>query len=171
MLRTNLFYRRVAAGLALTLALTVVGCGTNNSGNPGNDRSFHVRSAGPTPGYTNQPQGMSTGKKVMLLTGAALVYYLYKKHQAKQASNGYAQGGDRPQLYRSRNGGVYYRDQQGNPVWLTVPQQGMQVPANEVQQYAPDYQQYQGGIPAPPPGYRTQPFTNYDPGLAAGSSY
>jgi hypothetical protein len=123
---------------------------------------------------TRQPpaaprQGMSTKKKLLLLSGAALLYYMYKKHQAN-ASNRLPSGqttanGRTPQLYRSRNGGVYYRDAQGRPVWLTVPQQGIQVPYDEVQRYAPDYNQYRGPAPAAPSGYRTQPFSDFNGSL------
>lgn len=106
--------------------------------------------------------GMSNKQKLLLLTGAALLYFLYKKHQANQVKT---VNGKQPQLYRSKNGGIYYRDVQGRPVWLTVPQEGYQVPAAEVQQYAPDYASYRGPAPAAPRGYRTQPFSNYDNGL------
>ncbi len=115
-------------------------------------------------------QGMSTRNKVILVAGAALLYYLYKKHQAaKQAQAGAQGNGAQPQLYRSSNGGVYYRDPQ-NPqkvTWLTVPNQPVQVPQSELQQYAPDYQQYQGQ-PAPPvpAGQASQSAMQYDPSLA-----
>ena len=128
-------------------------------------------------GNTSVPPKKSTGmtgkQKVMLLAGAALLYYLYKKHQATAARTASGTGtttattnGRTPQLYRSKNGGIYYRDAQGRPVWLTVPQQGMQVPVSEVQQYAPNYNQYQGPAPAAPKGYTTQPFSQFDPTLA-----
>ena len=110
---------------------------------------------------------MSTGKKVVIvLAGAALLYYLYKKHQAAQQAQGETAGGQ-PQLYRSSNGGVYYRDAQHNPVWLTVPSQPVSVPAEQVRQYAPDYRQYQGQpAPSVPPGAAQQSVTQYDPNLA-----
>ena len=104
---------------------------------------------------------MTTKQKVVLLAGAALLYYLYRKHQARQTG---AAAGGRPQLYRSRNGGVYYRDPRTHqPIWLTVSRQPISVPAADVQQYAPDYRQYQGQ-PAPPApaGSRSQPFSAYD---------
>jgi hypothetical protein len=115
-------------------------------------------------------QGMSTRNKVIILAGAALLYYLYKKHQAAQQAQAGTQGsGAQPQLYRSSNGGVYYRDPQ-NPqkvTWLTVPNQPVQVPESDVQQYAPDYQKYQGQpAPAVPAGQASQPVTQYDPSLA-----
>ena len=120
-------------------------------------------------------QGMSTRNKVILVAGAALLYYLYRKHEAAKQAQAGAQGngtqgsGAQPQLYRSSNGGVYYRDPQ-NPqkvTWLTVPNQPVQVPESELQQYAPDYQKYQGQ-PAPqaPAGQSQQSFSQYDPSLA-----
>jgi len=117
--------------------------------------------------------GMSTKKKVVLLAGAALLYYLWKKHQANQArKNAMANGGvaanaRQPQLYRSKNGGVYYRDAQGKAIWLTVPQQGMQVPADDVVRYAPDYARYRGPAQRAPRGYQAQPFSQYDPDAMA----
>lgn len=128
-------------------------------------------------GNRNAPPkpGMSTGKKVLLVGGAALLYFLYKKHQAnaaaKRASQGQvaANGQRMPQLYRSKNGGIYYRDAQARPVWLTAPQQSMQVSAQDLQRYAPDYQQYSGPAPAAPQGYRVQQFDDFDPSLFGGT--
>lgn len=118
---------------------------------------------------TPPKQGMSNGKKaVIVLAGAALLYYLYKKHQKAQQAQG---SGATPQLFRSSNGGVYYRDPQ-NPqkvTWLTVPNTPVSVPADQVQQYAPDYQQYQGqAAPPPPAGQAQQSVNQYDPSLAGG---
>jgi len=128
-------------------------------------------------GNRNAPQrpGMSTGKKVLLVGGAALLYFLYKKHQAnaatKRANQGQVAANNQrmPQLYRSKNGGIYYRDAQARPVWLTAPQQSMQVSAQDLQRYAPDYQQYSGPAPAAPRGYRVQQFDDFDPSLFGGS--
>ena len=167
--------------LALTLVLcgpvlvTLAGCG-NKGGDTGQAAGTQTGTTDPN-ASTMSPntappakQGMSTGKKaVIVLAGAALLYYLYKKHQAAQQQAGAQGNGATPQLYRSSNGGVYYRDPQ-NPqkvTWLTVPSQPMSVPANQVQQYAPDYQQYQGQ-PAPPvpAGQSSQSFSQYDPNMA-----
>jgi len=145
---------------------------------------------GRRPQQPAQPrQGMSTGKKVAALAGAALLYYLWKRHNAgrQQAAMNPGTGGGnaqvlpgggngtmtstgrRPQLYRSKNGGVYYRDAQNRPVWLTVPNRPVQVPVADLQRYAPDYNRYRGPAPAAPSGYRTQSFGEFDPGL--GSAY
>lgn len=122
---------------------------------------------------TNPPKkGMSTGQKVALVGGAALLYYLFKKNQAKKAEQVAAQRragatvsaaqAQAPQLYRSKNGGVYYRDAQKNPVWLTVPNQPVQVSTQDLQRYAPDYNQYRGAAPAAPRGYTTKPFEQFE---------
>jgi len=137
---------------------------------------------------TGQPrQGMSMGKKVVALAGAALLYYLWKRHTAGQqqqaamnpnagtgaqvipGGNGNMTAAQRPQLYRSKNGGIYYRDAQKRPVWLTVPNRAVQVPIADLQRYAPNYNRYRGPAPAAPTGYRTQSFGEFDPNL--GSAY
>lgn len=158
---------------------TLAGCG-NKGGDTGQAASTQTAPADTTApatvpsAQTAAPakQGMSTGKKaVIVLAGAALLYYLYKKHQAAQQAQAGAQGsGATPQLYRSSNGSVYYRDPQ-NPqkvTWLTVPNQPVSVPADQLQQYAPDYQKYQGQpAPAPPAGQPQQSFSQYDPSTAS----
>lgn len=86
----------------------------------------------------NQPQarkGLSTGQKVAILAGAAGLYYLY--NQRKNAKGTGAQG----KYYLSKNGRVYYRDAQGQPIWVTPPQGGVRVPESEAQQYR-DFQGY-----------------------------
>lgn len=128
-------------------------------------------------GNRNNPPkpGMSTGKKVLLLGGAALLYYLFRKHQANAAAKKAAGGqvvtnnGRTPQLYRSKNGGIYYRDAQARPVWLTAPQRGLQVSTQDLQRYAPNYSDYQGPAPAAPRGYRVQPFEDFDPSIFGGT--
>ena len=124
---------------------------------------------------TTPKKGMSTGKKVLLIGGAALLYYLYKKHQASIATKK-AVGGQvatntqaMPQLYRSKNGGIYYRDANHNPVWLSAPKQGLQVSTQDLQRYAPDYNRYRGPAPAAPRGYRVQQFDDFDPSIFGGS--
>ena len=80
---------------------------------------------------------MSTKQKVAILAGAAALYYLYNKHKNSKAQ------GQHGQYYLSKNGRVYYRDQQGRPVWVTPPREGIQVPAGEAQEYS-GYQGYNG---------------------------
>jgi hypothetical protein len=82
---------------------------------------------------------MSNGQKVVLLAGAAALYYMYKKNQeARQAGNT-----SEPQYYLSKNGRVYYREKGGRVHWVTPPAGGVQVPATEASQYE-QYQGYQG---------------------------
>ena len=169
----------LAVLMGVPLLAGLAGCGSKNAGTSQRADSSAAPSAAPnTSTMSAQPsqpaapakQGMSTRNKVIILAGAALLYYLYKKHQAaQQAQAGAQKSGRQPQLYRSSTGGVYYRDPQ-NPqkvTWLTVPSQPVQVPASDVQQYAPDYQKYQGqAVPAVPAGQASQPATQYDPSLA-----
>ena len=70
---------------------------------------------------------MGTGTKLAVLTGAAAVYYMYKKHQNAKGT------GVTGQYYRSKNGSVYYRDQNGKSVWVQPPAGGIQVPAAEAE--------------------------------------
>ena len=86
------------------------------------------------PASTPQKQGMSTRKKVVLLAGAAALYYLYRKHQANKANPAAAQSGQ-PVYYLSKNGRVYYRDANAQAHWVTPPAEGIQVPYDEAQQY------------------------------------
>ncbi len=172
--------RVVALGLVLLFVMPLLaGCGSKGSqtSSAPADTTLPPPGAGSTtpPPMTATPDakpGMSNTKKaVIVLAGAALLYYLYKKHQAQQQAAGGAGTNGSPQLYRSRNGGIYYRDAQHRAVWVTAPAQQMQVPASDVQQYAPDYNQYQGQpAPAAPPGYRTQSFSQLDPSLAGAGS-
>ena len=169
----------LAALMAGPLLVGLTGCGHGGSG--GTDQTTTAPPAntgGPAPmadtsgangtNATAPPKpGMSTGKKVVIaLAGAALLYYLYKKHQAAQQAQG-GQAAGQSQLYRSANGGVYYRDAQHRAVWLSVPNQAVQVPQEDIQRYAPDYQQYQGQpAPSAPAGAPQQSFNQYDPSLA-----
>ena len=132
--------RALAAVAASALALPMIGCG---SGTPSGVNQPPIDASRPM-GYSSQAmptqaprQGMSTGKKVMLLAGAAALYYMYKKNQEKKAAG---QLNGQPQYYLSKNGRVYYRDNTGRAVWVTPPAQGIQVPYDEAQQYS----QFQG---------------------------
>jgi len=112
--------------------------------------------AAPTP---RAQQGMSTRKKTLLLAGAAAMYWLYKRHQNSQGV------GPQGRYYRSRNGGIYYRDARTHqPIWVQPPpvSRPIQVPADEYRQYVgrlpSGYDETTGGnrvLTAPPgPGYR-----------------
>jgi len=104
-------------------------------------------------------QAMSTRKKVVLLAGAAALYWLYKRHQNSRGV------GPNGQYYRSKNGRIYYRDARTHQaVWVTPPpaSRPIQVPADEYQQYVgqlpPAYSAGAGNnrvLTAPPgPGYQ-----------------
>jgi hypothetical protein len=81
-----------------------------------------------------QPQqrsGMSSRtKKLVVLAGAAALYYLYKKHQNAKAKEG-VDG----QYYLSKNGRVYYRDADHRAHWVTPPPGGITVPEDEAAAY------------------------------------
>lgn len=84
-------------------------------------------------------QGMSTKQKMVLIGGAALLYYLYKRNKAKQ------QAPANVQYYISKSTGqVYYRDPKTHQaIWMTPrPQDArpVQIPESE----AADYSGYQG---------------------------
>lgn len=134
--------------LALLLSASIsippllVGCGSNNASAPPPIDDTQGGRMAPQGGRMapQQNTGMSTRKKVVLLVGAAAVYYMYKKHQAKAAA------GQKIQYYRSKNGRVYYREP-NNPKqvhWVTPPTQGFQVPESEAAQYR-DIQGYDSG--------------------------
>ncbi|BCL35393.1 hypothetical protein [Nostoc sp. MS1] len=92
------------------------------------------------PNSPNQPQtkrGFSTGQKVAVLAGAAALYYLYQQRKNAQGT------GSNGKYYLSKNGRVYYRDNQGRPHWVTPPQGGIRVPESQAQQYR-DFQGYNG---------------------------
>jgi len=126
--------RPVALGLAAAMiAPTLAGCG-------GQPAEAPVAPANRPPAIgaprMQQNTGMSTKKKVMLLAGAAALYYMYKKHKNAQ--------GQAVQYYQSKSTGrIYYRDPK-NPqkvTWVTPPTQPIQVPADQAQEYS-NYQGY-----------------------------
>ena len=118
--------RCVAALLAGLVAVGVVGCTPTVNSQSGPSAPVAPAARPPAP-----QQGMSTRKKVLLLAGAAALYYLYKKHQNAQGA------GPQGQYYRSKNGGIYYRDPRNPKIvhWVTAPQQPIQVPADEYARY------------------------------------
>lgn len=73
---------------------------------------------------------LSTGKKVVILAGAAALYYLYKHHKNAAQKEG-AEG----QYYLSKNGRVYYRDAEHRAHWVTPPPGGIAVPESEAAEY------------------------------------
>ena len=119
---------------SLTLPTILAGCGGG---------AQQTASAPPPPGMPNsrpnapiaQPrQGMSTKQKVMLLAGAAALYYIYNKRKAKAAQ----EAGPTGKYFMSESTGrVYYRDlKTGKFQWVSPPAQPIRVPAEEAQQYS-----------------------------------
>jgi hypothetical protein len=132
----------IASVLAVSTAMT----GCNLSGDSGranpppavddSNGGARARPQGRAPNSEAAPhRGLSTGQKVVMLGGAAALYYMYKHHQSAQA-----QQGPDSQYYLSKNGRVYYRDADHRAHWVTPPQEGIAVPESE----ARDYQQFQG---------------------------
>ena len=89
--------------------------------------------------------GLTGKQKVVLLAGAALLYYIYtryKKQDAQAAQNGGA--GANPQLCREdkgpNKGAIYYHKNDANHtvVQLQAPADGVQVPADQAQQVLKD---------------------------------
>jgi len=127
--RTRCTTRATALALSLSLvAPLLAGCGgTNDSGanQPPLDASATRGQVQP------QKQGMSTGKKVALVAGAAALYYMYKRNQDKRDAG-------TPQYYESKNGRIYYRDKTKRVVYVTPPSQPMEVPIEEARRYQLD---------------------------------
>lgn len=138
----------MAAVACAALAVPMLGCGSGGSNSSGanlppvNDYAQGGGARSSVPMQSAPRQGMSTGKKVVLLAGAAALYYLWRKHQANAANGSTAQNGQ-PVYYLSKNGQVYYRDQNARPHYVTPPTTPIQVPYNEAQQY-PQLQQFSG---------------------------
>jgi len=127
--------RRLSVGLAMLLAgLPLAGCRSNQASEA---PAGMGTPSSPMPAASAPPrQGLTKGQKVAILVGAAALYYLYTKHKNAQGE------GKTGQYYLSKNGRVYYRDPKNpkNVIWVTPPPGGIQVPADEAQQYS----RYQG---------------------------
>lgn len=132
-------FRNLAALLAGPVAVSVVGCSPTVSSQSANPAAPPAAQA-PAPAQPAPRQGMSTQKKVLLVAGAAALYYLYKKHQKAQGA------GPQGQYYRSKNGGIYYRDAKGGVHWVTAPQQPIEVPADEYQRTTGQPAPANGGV-------------------------
>lgn len=130
MISRKLFSKWIALGLVVTLsAVTSFGCGRTEPAPPVDDSQRGAAAS------ESERAGMSTGKKVVLLAGAAALYYLYKKHQ-----NAKTEAGPDSQYYLSKNGRVYYRDAEHRAHWVTPPPGGISVPAEQ----AHEYREFQG---------------------------
>jgi hypothetical protein len=127
------FGRPAALLLAVSMTVpTLAGCGGGGGAGSGNIQ------APPGMGQTAQQGGMSNKQKVMLLAGAAALYYLYNKRKNAQ------QKGPNGKYFRSESTGrIYYRDlKTGEAQWVSPPRQPIQVPANEINPQ--EYSRYQG---------------------------
>jgi hypothetical protein len=136
---------RAASGVAYLLTLSLVspvliGCsGRGGGGSQANLPPIDDTRGGTTRVQpTSEQRGMSTGKKVAILAGAAALYYLYKRSQDKKK----AAAGER-QYHLSKNGRVYYRDENGRAHWVTEPPAPIEVPVEELQRY-PEVNRYRG---------------------------
>ena len=103
----------------------------------------------------------TTDSTLFHLSGSAVAYYLYSRSLANHI---------KPLgrvLYKSKNGMIYYRDGDNHhPVWITVPVEGVNVKMSDLQQFAPDYEQYQGkAYPDAPLGDASQSATEFDSAL------
>jgi hypothetical protein len=123
----------------LTLPLLTSCGGRQATVPPPVDDTRTSASSNNVPGSAPQAKksGLSKAQKVgITLAGAAALYYLYQRHK-----NAQEQSGPNGKYYLSKNGRVYYRDANHQAHWVTPPAGGIQVPAEEAQQYR-DYQGY-----------------------------
>jgi len=148
MTRTPRTSRWMALSLAFSLALPAVamtaGCGNKGDNAQQTDNSAPAGpNSGPMSNAAPAKPGLSGKQKVVLLAGAALLFYIYKKDKANNAAAANGTPGGKPQLYQeeqgANKGAIYYRDANHQVHWLKAPAQGMQVPADQVQQYLPGY--------------------------------
>ena len=132
----------LVASFALPTLAVTAGCGGKNNAADQTGASAPVAPAGAMDTQPNaQPAkaGLTGKQKVVLLAGAALLFYLYKRYQSQDKAAA-AAGGAKPQLYREdkgqNKGAIYYRKNDANHtvVWLQAPAQGVQVPADQAQQ-------------------------------------
>ena len=126
-----------------TLAVTA-GCGHGGGGGDNSQVSTNAPAPmnnAPMNGAPAAKPGLSGKQKVVLLAGAAALFFLYKHYQKADT----AQAEARPQLYREdsgpNKGAIYYHKNDANHtvVWLQAPAGGISVPADQAQQYVPGY--------------------------------
>jgi len=129
----NLFLRGGSALVMASLAFPMVGCGS--------------RASQQAP--QSQPQAnssLTTKQKVVLLAGAAALYYVYNRYKK---ANEAALAGKNVQYYLSKNGRVYYRDPQTKQaIWVT-PAPSSQGTISVPEQEATAYNGFQGYDNAP----------------------
>ncbi len=129
---------KVASWLLSSLLLMpfFAACGGGNKASVDDSRTAVAPNAASNTAPQEKKQGLTnTQKAAVTLAGAAALYYIYNQHKKSQA-----QKNAQPQYYLSKNGRVYYRDAQKQVHYVTPPKGGVQVPAEEAQQY----QEFQG---------------------------
>lgn len=122
---------------SLLSPVLLVGCGSNQAEAPPPPRDASPNEMSRVnPNAAPTKSGMTTKQKVILLVGAAALYYLYKKHKAKVDA-----GQTNVQYYLSKNGRIYYRDPQTHQaIWVTPPKEPIRINESE----ASDYEGLQG---------------------------
>lgn len=130
--------RATARLLVICFSLLAFGCSGNRSATSQSNLppidDTQSRTSRPAPAPSPEKKFM-TKKNMVMLAGAAALYYMYKKRQKATAATG-----PDSQYYLSKNGRVYYRDSAGRAHWVTPPREGIMVPAEE----ASGYQKFQG---------------------------
>lgn len=120
----------------LTMPL-FVGCGQPQASVPPPVDDARTTTTTPSATPAAPKKGLNRVQKgAIVLAGAAALYYLYNRQK-----NAKAEAGANSKYYLSKNGRVYYRDANRQVHWVTPPPNGIQVPAEEAQQYR-DYQGY-----------------------------
>lgn len=164
----------LAASLALPTLAVTAGCGPK----AGNQSATETNGGPPVSNSAITPPapaktGLTGKQKFVLLAGAALLFYLYQRDKKQNAAAAATQNagtapGGQQQLFReekgANKGAIYYRknDAAHTIVWLSAPGKGVQVPADQVNQYLPDYS-------SNPSVYQGQVNTNPQPGVDGGS--
>ncbi len=140
---------------SLLSPVLLIGCGNNAPPAPRDATSGEMGRMNPAGAPTKQ--GMTTKKKLVLLAGAAALYYLYKKNQARVAA-----GQTQTQYYLSKNGRIYYRDPKTHQaIWVTPPKEPIYVPADQASTYeglqgydgSPTGRDLNGLVPRAPSNY------------------
>ncbi|MBV8884945.1 MAG: hypothetical protein JO235_13260 [Chroococcidiopsidaceae cyanobacterium CP_BM_RX_35] len=122
----------------MALLLTVILTFTTLSACGGKSSATLPPPVDDTRGAAVQPQahkGLTLKQKGVVLAGAAALYYLYNQHKNSQEQ------GPKGQYYLSKNGRVYYRDDQHRAHYVTPPPNGIQVSEAEARKYR-DFQGY-----------------------------
>lgn len=123
----------LVAGASMMMP-TLAGCGNNASAPPPPREAMPGEMSRANQPVQQAKPGMSTGKKVAILAGAAALYYIYKRKQAKDNTP------QNVQYYISKSTGrIYYRDPKTKQaIWMTPPPaevKRLEVPMEEATRY------------------------------------